>query len=110
MTGKETVLNQPEVERRRVIDDQFEKIRERFELMDNKMQGQVERTVVLHEQVQSLDEKVSTGLQQLAENTKVTTEVRDLLVTGKTMGKLVKWVSGIAASVIAAYAAWRGLK
>ncbi len=101
MSGEaDSTLHQPEVERRRAIDEQFTQIRDRFEMMDNKLQGQVERTVLL-------DEKVTVGLAQLAENTKVTTEVRDLLITGRTMGKLVKWVTGIAASIIAAYAAWK---
>ena len=47
----------------------------------------------------------------LVENTKTTTEVRDILTTFKTLGMFAKWVSSIGAALIGLFVAikgWRG--
>jgi hypothetical protein len=52
----------------------------------------------------------------IKQNTILTQEVRDILELGKSffkilnlLGKLIKWVGGIAAAVGAVYAAWNNL-
>jgi hypothetical protein len=47
---------------------------------------------------------------EMKANTKVTTEVRDILTTFKMVGAFAKWSAAIVAAVVGAWAAIRGIR
>ena len=44
---------------------------------------------------------------ELAENTKVTTQVRDLATTGRTIRKVVIWLGSLAAGFVGLWQLWQ---
>ena len=42
----------------------------------------------------------------LAENTEITKDIRDVVVTGRVMTKLTKWIGSIALAISAVWALW----
>lgn len=79
-----------------------------------------ELTVMLHEarrRVPEMDARLRDIETELAANTKVTTEVREVLDTFKGgmrmlgwMGIAAKWIAGIAAAIGAVIAIWETLR
>lgn len=60
--------------------------------------------------VSQLVSDVAVLKSQMAENTAVTIEVRDILGSFKVIGRLSKWATAIAASLAGIYFAWKGVK
>jgi phage terminase Nu1 subunit (DNA packaging protein) len=48
--------------------------------------------------------------QQMAENTAVTTQVRDILTSFRVAGAIAKWIASIGAGVAATYHGWTFFK
>lgn len=42
----------------------------------------------------------------LAENTEITKDIRDVVVTGRVMTKITKWVGAVALAISAVWALW----
>ena len=55
--------------------------------------------------IETLVTDVADLKRDLAENNKTTSEVRDILVTFKTLGTIAKWVAAIAGAIAAVVAA-----
>lgn len=92
----------PEMERRRVVDQQFADIRAKFTAIEGNMALQADATLGLQTDVTELKTEMKV-------NTAVTTEVRDILTTFKTLGTFAKWISSIGAAILGLIAAWRGI-
>lgn len=92
----------PEIERRRVVDQEFANIRAKFVALDGNMALQADATLGVQTDVTELKRDMKA-------NTVVTTEVRDILTTFKTLGTFAKWSSSIGAAIIGLVAAWKGL-
>ena len=61
------------------------------------------------ERIDNIEQKLAVFEQMLAENTTTTTEVRDILITVRTLGKLAIWAGSILAAVIGGYLAVKEL-
>lgn len=59
------------------------------------------------ERIDNIEQKLAVFEKMLTENTATTTEVRDILITARTLGKLLTWGGGI---VIAVFGAWAALR
>ena len=59
--------------------------------------------------VEKLQERMEKFEGLLAANTTTTTEVRDILITFRTLGKFAVWIGSILAAVIGGYLAVREL-
>lgn len=46
----------------------------------------------------------------VAENTELTRDIRDALIAGRIVGRVIKWASGIVAGAVALWAAWHQVK
>lgn len=92
----------PEIERRRVVDQQFANIRAKFNAIEGNMALQADATLGVQTDVTELKTEMKA-------NTVVTTEVRDILTTFKTLGTFAKWASSIGAAIIGLIAAIKGL-
>lgn len=117
MSDGDQRLFQPEVERRRAIDDQFADIKKRLDDGDITMRMNAQATVGLQQQVGEISGALAENTAMTKANNEVVTEVRNILTTFTTLGKFAKWTSRIAAAVgaalaavIGAIAAWKGLK
>ena len=55
------------------------------------------------ERIDNIEQKLAVFETLLAENTATTTEVRDILITARTIGKFLSWGGGI---IIAVFGAW----
>ena len=58
------------------------------------------------ERIDNIEQKLAVFEKMLAENTTTTTEVRDILITARTIGKFASWGGGI---IIAVAGAWLAL-
>lgn len=63
--------------------------------------------------VQQFEKRLDALETQLADNTKKTNEIHEIVVMGKslfklagTLGNAIKWMAGVAASIAALWAAW----
>ena len=65
---------------------------------------------VADERIGHIEQRIGNVEALLAENTKTTVEVRDILTTFKTLGTFAKWISSIAAALIGLWAAVKGLR
>jgi len=61
------------------------------------------------ERIDNIEQKLAAFEKMLAENTATTTEVRDILITARTIGKFATWGGGIIFAVAGAWAALREL-
>ena len=61
------------------------------------------------ERIDNIEQKLAVFEKMLAENTTTTTEVRDILITARTLGKLAVWAGTILAAVIGGYLAVKEL-
>lgn len=61
------------------------------------------------ERIDNIEQKLAVFEKMLAENTTTTTEVRDILITVRTIGKLAVWAGTILAAVIGGYLAVKEL-
>lgn len=58
------------------------------------------------EWMQHIESKIASIEKAVAENTDLTRDIRDALVFARVGSKLLKWLSAIAASLAAIWAAW----
>ena len=61
------------------------------------------------ERIANIETKLAVFEKMLAENTATTTEVRDILITARTIGKFATWGGGIIFAVAGAWAAVQSL-
>ena len=61
------------------------------------------------ERIDNIEQKLAVFEKMLAENTTTTIEVRDILITVRTIGKLAVWAGTILAAVIGGYLAVKEL-
>ena len=94
-------VSQPEIDRRRAVDEKFDEIARKFTALEGSMATQAEATVSLQTDVGELKTEMKA-------NTAVTTEVRDILTTFRTLGTFAKWISSIGAAILGLVAAWKG--
>jgi len=107
--------SEPEMERRRVVDQQFAAIVKRLDEGDTTMRMQAQATLGLQRQVGEIQGALTVNTAMTKENNEVVIEVRDILTTFKALikfagwtGKFAKWAGGIAVAVGSAYATWKG--
>ena len=62
------------------------------------------------QRVSQLVDDVTVLKHQMAENTAVTVQVRDILASFKVMASVAKWVTAIAAMIAAVYAALKDFR
>lgn len=60
--------------------------------------------------IEAIETRIGKVEDLLAENTRTTNEVRDILTTFKTLGTFAKWISSIAAAIVGLWAALKGLR
>ena len=65
----------------------------------------VPRRRVDDERIDSIEQKLAVFEKMLAENTTTTNEVRDILITARTVGKFLSWGGGIIIAVVGAWLA-----
>lgn len=63
------------------------------------------RRRVTDERIDGIEQKLAVFERLLSENTETTNEVRDILITMRTLGKFVAWAGGIIFAVASAWAA-----
>ena len=57
------------------------------------------------ERIDNIEQKLAVFEKMLADNTATTTEVRDILITARTVGKFLSWGGGIIIAVVGAWLA-----
>ena len=57
------------------------------------------------ERIDNIEQKLAVFEKMLADNTATTTEVRDILITARTVGKFATWGGGIIIAVVGAWLA-----
>ena len=57
------------------------------------------------ERIDNIEQKLAVFERMLAENTTTTNEVRDILITARTVGKFLSWGGGIIIAVVGAWLA-----
>ena len=57
------------------------------------------------ERIGNIEQKLAVFEKMLADNTATTTEVRDILITARTVGKFATWGGGIIIAVVGAWLA-----
>lgn len=98
----------PEIERRRVVDQKFDEIARKFVALEGSMATQAGATKSLQQDVGELKTEMKVNTAVTKDSAAVTTEVRDILTTFKTLGTFAKWISGILAAILGLVAAWKG--
>lgn len=71
----------------------------RIEALEDRITSHLADDVVWHRSIDA----------QLAANTEITTQVRDILTSFRTMALFSKWVAAIGAAVAAVVAAWNSI-
>lgn len=64
-----------------------------------------ERRVDMAAQINTLDTRLTSLERAVAENTEITKDIRDAVVAGKFVAKLIKWTGALALAGSAIYAA-----
>ena len=57
------------------------------------------------ERIDNIEQKLAVFERLLSENTTTTNEVRDILITARTVGKFATWIGGIIIAVVGAWLA-----
>ena len=57
------------------------------------------------ERIDNIEQKLAVFERMLSENTTTTNEVRDILITARTVGKFLSWGGGIIIAVVGAWLA-----
>ena len=57
------------------------------------------------ERIDNIEQKLAVFERMLSENTTTTNEVRDILITARTLGKFIAWGGGIVFAVASAWGA-----
>lgn len=92
-----------EGERRKSVDSQFAAFSTRIGSLEAAMRDHNLMGAGIKDEVAALQTEMKV-------NTQVTTEVRDILVTFKTVGKIAKWCSYLLGALAAGLAALKGLR
>lgn len=98
----------PEEERRRVVDQQFAMIVKRLDDGERTMDSQAQATLALHVQVGAMQRELTENTTATKHSAETIIEVKNILTTFKTLGTFAKWISGIFAAIVTAWAAWKG--
>ena len=57
------------------------------------------------ERIDNIEQKLAIFERMLAENTTTTNDIRDILITARTVGKFLSWGGGIIIAVVGAWLA-----
>ena len=57
------------------------------------------------ERIDNIEQKLAVFERMLAENTTTTNDIRDILITARTIGKFASWGGGIIIAVVGAWLA-----